>query len=102
MIFIRYAKLIKHKFGVAFGIPAIQIGKFRLKLACADTVLLGKIGLCVKRVLFLHNFYKAGIAHKHRAHNFIFIIFKVILLQNGKPFARSDDNLALLRLKIAA
>ena len=102
VIFVAYAELIEHKFGVALGIPAIQIGKLRLKLACLDAVFLGEILLGIKRVLFLHNFDKSRISHKNGADNLVLVISEVVLFQNGKALARGHMDFALCRLQITA
>ena len=80
MIFIGYAELVEHKLRVAFCVPAVEVGKLRFKLTGADTVLLRKIGLGVKRVLFLHNLNEARIAHQYGAYHLIAVVREMVLL----------------------
>ena len=65
---------------VAFRLPAAELRKFALKLACKVAVLLRKIFFCVKSVLLLHYFIKTGIAHYYRFLYGIIVVCVVVLL----------------------
>ena len=89
------AKTVQQLRCVRFCLPAIHLRELAFQFAGTDSILIGEILLGIDRFFLLHDFIKAGIAHDHRIHNGIGIIFKMILLQKGKPLSRRDGNVAL-------
>ena len=81
--------------------PAVELGKFGLKLRRAHAVFFREIRLGVKRVLLVHDFHEALVAHDDRAQHFVIIVGIVVLLQHGQAFARRDFNGAARRLNVA-
>ena len=100
MLFLVDAELVEHGLGVAFGVPAVHLGKLALQLRGAQAVLVGEVRLCVERLLFLHDLVEALIAHDDGGEHVVFIVEEVVLLEDRDALARGDDDLARVRLQL--
>ena len=93
MAFLRDSQPLEELGGVTFRVPASQLGKLGLQLACPDAVLIGKIRLCVKGVLFLCNFVDAGVTQNHRFQHLLIVVLELILPQDRHPKVLRDSHL---------
>ncbi len=101
MEFVRNAESVEKNFGVALCAPAAHFGKFLLKLADLDAVLLREILLQIEGFLLVHYLAKMRITHENRADNIVFVKGEMILPENRHSLARGDDDLALIRLDLS-
>jgi hypothetical protein len=74
------AQALQDTGGVAFGLPASQLGKLLLQLAGQHAVLVGHFLLGVKSVLLFAYLIQAGIAQNDGVHDGIGVVGVLVLL----------------------
>ncbi len=80
------AQTLEQTAGVGLRFPAAQLGKLCLQIGGPQTIFIGKVGLFVDGVLFLHYIIQVLVAHDNGVKNGKFIVGILVLLQNGHPF----------------
>ena len=85
---------------VTFRIPAVHLGKFCLQLTGTDSIFIGKIFFHINRIFFFSDIIQSLVSHDNSIQNRIFVIFKMILLQERKTLARGNDHITARRLQL--
>ena len=89
-----HTKALQNPAGVGFGFVAAQFGIFGLEVGGPQTVLVGKVLLFVKGIHLLADLIEVQIAHNHRVHDGVVIVFVLVLLQDGHADVGQNVNLA--------
>ncbi len=85
-------KALQQPGGIGFRFPAAHFRKLRFQVGGPEAVLVGKVGLFVDGVLFLHHVVQMLVAHDHGVQNREIIIGVLVLFQNGDPLGGVNGN----------
>ncbi len=92
---------VQKRGSVRFCFPSVHGGKLTLQFTCLDTVFIGEVFFCIDGFFFFHDLIESGIAHHDRVKNGIFVILKMILLQERETFAGSNGNVSFAWLELS-
>ena len=95
------AKSVQKSSSIRFCFPSVHLCEFALEFTGTDSVLICKIFFSVDRFFFFHDLVQSGISHDDGVENLISVIFEVVLLQERKTLARSDNDISVGRLKLS-
>ena len=85
---------------IAFGIPAVQLGKFLFQFGNLQSILVCEILFGIQHFTLLHDIPQHRVSHHHRVHHRKSIPLKVVLAQNGKTLSRSQHDGARRRVQL--
>ena len=97
----RDIKFVQKRLRVRLRFPAAEFGKFRLQLAGADAVFIGKICLGVQRLALVHQIDQVLMPQHHRAQHRLIVVGVLVLHQHGHALVFAQRHLALVRLDLA-
>ena len=86
------AKALQNPGSVGFRLPAAQLCEFRFQVGGPEAVRIGKVGLFVNGVLFLHHVVEVLIAHDDRVHDGEVVVGVLVLLQHGEALGGVDGD----------
>ena len=101
MLVVRDAETVQQLCRLRLCVPAVELGELCLELRGAHPVLVGEIGLLVKRILFVHDLHETCVSHDDRTQYLDLIVGIVILLQDGETLPGRDLHDAARRLDVA-
>ena len=96
------AEVLEHLGGIALSLPTVHLGKLQFEVGRTVAVFLGHLGFGIDGLALLHVFPQRLMSHEHGVEHAIGIIFEVILLQDGKAFARPQFHGSLVGFQVSA
>ncbi len=82
-----YAKATEQGGGIAFGIPAFELGEALFKFGCTHSVGLTEVGFCIESVFLLHDIPQMRMAAEHCFEHGAVIELEVVLFENAHTLA---------------
>ena len=95
-----HAQTIEKVRGVGFCFPAIHLREFGLEVSSLDAVFIRKILFHINGIFFFHHLIQPGIAHDYGIKNLKFIVFEMILLQEGQALSLRNYYISVRGLQL--
>ena len=86
---------VKQSGGIAFRIPSVHLGKFCFQFGSTNSVFIGEVFFHIDGIFFFHDVIKTLISHDNGIKNTEFVVFEVVLFQNGKALTGSNDDITV-------